>query len=204
MIQKKNNKRKREINKNSSSQLNHSILKIKANERKYTIILTTIFVAIFAILGYSTLTIDSTTLLNNVTNKKIYSGLSATGRTITLTNDNIMSDVDGLNSENYVFTINNDTYKDYNYKIVLSEDEFAKKQCECSNNISQGYIKYSIDGKTINMFTEDSEPILLKDYIEKGNNKTISVKIWLSDQLSSDEIHQMYAKIKLVEDCDAE
>ena len=202
MTQKKNKKTKAGVNKNSYTQLNHSISKIKSNERKYTIILTTIFVAIFALIGYSSLKVDSTTLLNSINNQDIYRGISTSGRTITLTNDNIMSDVDGLNSENYVIKINNDSYNSYNYKILLSEDEFAKKQCECTNNISQENIKYSIDGKTINSFNSEEDLVILKDYIEKGNEQTIKLKIWLSDQMDKKENYHMHAKVVLVEDKD--
>ncbi len=203
MAQKNKRKKSNEINKNSSIQLKHSISKIKANERKYTIILTTIFVALFTVIGYSTLKVDSSTLLNNVNAKKIYRGISTSGRTITLTNDNIMNDVDGLNTENYVFKINNDSMNDYNYKIVLSEDEFATKQCECTNNIPKENIKYSLDGKTVKSFDND-DLIILRDFIEKGNKKTITLKIWLSNQTNNEIDNHMHAKIMLVEEKDTE
>lgn len=202
MAQKKRTKKitQNDIKKNSSIQLGHSIRKIKENERKYTVILVTFFIVLFCFIGYSTLTISSEALLSNINSKKIYTGVYSSGRTVTMTNENVMSDEEGLKSEIYTFSIKNDTSSDYYYKLVLSEDKSTKTSCECNNNLNEAHIKYSLDGINVLTFDSDEEMIITKDMIKEETDDNITIRLWLSETTNDDEDYHIHAKIMLVEE----
>lgn len=202
MAQKKKIKKitKYDISKNSSIQLGHTIKKIKENERKYTIILVSFFIVLFCFIGYSTLSINSEVLLSNINSKKIYTGVYSSGRTVTMTSENIMSDEEGLNSELYTFAINNDTSSDYYYKLILSEDESAKAHCECNNNINEAHIKYSLDGVNVLTLDNNEEMVITKDMIKEEETENITIRLWLSESSNNNQDYHIHAKLMLVED----
>ena len=57
---------KSDINKNSSSQVSHTIRKIKENEAKYTAVLVLVFMASFCVIGYFTLRVNHGFLMDSV------------------------------------------------------------------------------------------------------------------------------------------
>ena len=110
IIKKKMNKKLKinDINKSSNQDLGHTIKGIKANERKYTIILVCVFMIIFAVIGYFNFRVDNSLLIN--TDQSFYRNvLSASSMSVTLNNTYIKSDDIGKKDSPYVVNVNNNT-----------------------------------------------------------------------------------------------
>ena len=68
-----------DINKNTGKDISHTISKIQANERKYTIILIIFFVSLFFVVGYFSLRVNTDGLFNyQVNDEKKYNFISDT------------------------------------------------------------------------------------------------------------------------------
>jgi preprotein translocase subunit SecG len=164
-----------DINRNNGKDISHTINKIKANERRYTIILVIVFIIIFLVIGYSALKSEVKKIYNNDSNLVIKSPL------IKLSSGDVLSDEVGLKRENIKLKVSNNTGVDLNYRIVLKEDLDSKKKCGCdSNSFNIKNISYSLDGKTVRMFNNDLNVIttgMLKSY--KTDN--VNIKIWLNN-----------------------
>lgn len=158
---------------------------IKEHEKKYTIILVILFILILVFVGYYILSIDNKKL--NTSNKTInykYSSLSNSSRTITLTNNNILDDKDGLNTNKISINIKNTTDSKYDYKIVLKDDKSALKTCNCENDKEiYKYIKYSLNGKSVLTLSEDM--VIYKGSLNQDKEKEILINIWLDKSLNT-------------------
>jgi len=101
-----------DINKNNGKEISHTINKIKANERKYTIILVIFFVALFLTMGYFLLSSDV---------KKIYNSYNSTliikAPSIKLTDKDVMNDSMGLKKDYFKIELVNNTEQDLNYYL---------------------------------------------------------------------------------------
>ena len=150
---------KKKVLKNSSNQISHSIQKIKDNEKKYTIILVTFFFLLFCIIGYYSLRINENIQINYIPSNN-NQGTTISGKNITLTNDDIMTDDRGLKTQGLTFTIENHQDCSVNYQVVIKTDDFIIDECGCRNNLFPlTSIRYSYDGKTINTLSSTSSII---------------------------------------------
>lgn len=156
------------INRNNSTNISHTINKIKENEVKYTIILVIIFISIFVILGYNFLSIDNYELFDNTIKKNNYFSIS--NNLITLTNSNIGSEE--VNSKENIIHIINNTNFDKNYKIYFKTKDYIDESI-------LNRVRYSIDGK--NIFTLNDN-LFTSGIIKKGEKKDIFYNIWISDE----------------------
>ena len=180
--------KKEAVLKNSSSNISHSIKKIKENERKYTIILVSFFFVVFCFVGYFSLRVNTDALLN-VEHPNYSSGLSAVGGVVTLTSNHIMSDQEGLKSEGVTFTVENHQNFPVRYRILFVEDDYMVDKCGCRNHtFDLSSIHYSLDGVHVQKYSLESIPIL-EDEIKKEGKKNFHIQVWVDEKESSSNQH---------------
>lgn len=162
---------------------------IKEHEKKYTIILVILFIIIFIFIGYCILSIDNKELntLSKTVNYK-YSSISSSYQTVTLTEQDKLTDIEGLNSNKLSIHIENTTDTKYDYRIVLKKDKLNTRICGC-NQIQDDYkyIKSSLNGKDI--LKLDKDMVIYKDSLKKDESKDILINIWLDKSLNINNYH---------------
>lgn len=179
-----------DINKNSSAQISHSINKIKENEIKYTIILVIIFMIVFALAGYVSLTVSN----NYINDSDIYNySLIFSSKEFTLTNKNVLNDEEGLKSKAISYSIQNNSKNIKKYHIVLKNDDLIKEKCGCTDKVDYKLIKYSIDGVHVNNLTE--EMIVLDDEVGAESIKEGTIKFWLSEEANFSDTNHFHGKL---------
>ena len=174
---------KSDINKNSSSQVSHTIKKIKENEAKYTAVLVFGFMILFCVIGYFTLRVNNNFLTDSVRQIDMTDyGLSLSSSVVTLSESNVMSEEEGLQSNPYFLTVENRTKSDLNYKILLVEDKDLYESCGC----------HSIPLEQIHFSFEEENPSLLNEsrtigeaFLMSGKKKQYKVKIWVDSSHDS-------------------
>jgi preprotein translocase subunit SecG len=197
----KKNLNKSEI-KNSKNNILHSINHVRANEKKVMAILVGVFIILFVVLGYFTLTIDSSNLMSEV--KKSANniiGISVSTSSITLDSDDVMDDESGLQSKAVTLSINNEYPDSYSYRVFLEEDDYLKKQCECEKTIDKSSLRYSLDG--INVKTFDEDMLIDIGSVDSLSGKDINVRIWVDKDASLDDETHFHGTLK-IEQCSLE
>ena len=163
-----------DISRNSSVQVNHTIKRIKEHEKRYTTLLVFFFLSIFLLIGYHFISIDSSTLLSNY---KEYDdeirGLLSKGELVTLTEKSIISDEEGSKSIPYVYYLYNRSLKNINYDLVFSLDE---------NDIDLSSIKYSINGGSVHILSENNGIISLNQKINGREDTYYNVRMWIDEK----------------------
>lgn len=176
--------KKEAIIRNSSNQVSHTIQKIKANERKYTMILVSFFFLLFCFIGYFTLRVHEsfdTHYNDNVQEEK--HGISTSGKMVTLTDQSIVSDSLGLQSEGFPFVVENYEEKTVHYRVILVNDEFVAQDCGCSERLFPiSAIHYSLDSRLIQ--TLQSSNVLYEGDIAPKDSEVFSIKLWIDNSLS--------------------
>ncbi len=208
IIKKKMNKKLKinDINKSSNQDLGHTIKGIKANERKYTIILVCVFMIIFAVIGYFNFRVDNSLLIN--TDQSFYRNvLSASSMSVTLNNTYIKSDDIGKKDSPYVVNVNNNTCNDINYRVELIRTDKVNGLCKCGNKLLDiKNIKYSIDGGDVSLLNKNSngDTVVVTGTLKSGKSKSYDVRLWVSDEVSKLEDYHFhgYFKVVKIEDFD--
>ena len=202
---KKKNKLKIEnVNRNSSKNVSHTINKIKSNERKYTVILVFVFIVLFVIVGFFAFRVNGNKLYSSVDSAR-NEMLESSSRVVTLTNDYILSDSEGLKTDKYIVNINNDTPDVMNYKIRLVRDDIITSKCKCDTAaLLLSNIKYSLDGKNISTLIENNnkEIIITTGSLKSGENKKVNINLWIDEDVLKDKDYHFhgYFKVERVED----
>ncbi len=185
-----------DINKNSGKEISHTISKIKAHERFYTFILVIIFMITISLSVFLGLRVDSF---------KIYdasyyaSNYSLNGELITLNQNDIMSDADGLLSFEHTVNYTNHTDHNINYIIRFAEDEESFERCKCSDKkIDYHAIKYSIDGKTVHQFSEETM-IITAGMVSVHNTGEMHIRLWIDEKYNKNSECFFYGKFILEE-----
>lgn len=167
-----------DINKNTGRDITHTVNKIKANERKYTIILVIFFMTIFCFIGYISLRVKPIDLIeysSSINNSYI----SSSSDIILLSEKDKKTDLEGLKSEEVEVVFKNATSNDINYKIIFVEDTEIKQICKCSSDeFNLKDIKFSIDGKKIKKFPEE-ENVITTGFLQAGKTDKIKIRIWI-------------------------
>lgn len=192
------------VNRNSSKNVSHTINKIKSNERKYTVILVFVFIVLFVIVGFFAFRVNGNKLYSSVDSAR-NEMLESSSRVVTLTNDYILSDSEGLKTDKYIVNINNDTPDVMNYKIRLVRDDIITSKCKCDTaSLLLSNIKYSLDGKNISTLVENNnkEIIITTGSLKSGENKKVNINLWIDENILKDKDYHFhgYFKVERVED----
>ena len=193
--------KQKDINKNSSVEVSHTIKRIKENELKYTIVLVVFFMFIFGVFGYLTLRVsnDKIAVSNIKNNVSIGFNSAIQGEVIFLDKHNIMSDVEGLRTNGYQVDIENTTNNSFIYQIYLSSYDNQIELCGCKDRIiDPKYIRYSLDGIITKSLDSNNGLLLTEVPITGRVLKRLNIRIWLDESLdkNSDYHYHGYLKMK--------
>lgn len=166
-----------DISRNSSIKISGVINKIKANERRYTISLVIIFMALFMVVGFFTLKLN-VKKYDEYLEKGV---LSLYSKLVVLQEENILTDDDGLKSNSYYISIYNGIEKNVRYRILLKKDETLTSRCGCEGELKPSDLKFSFNDDVVT-FDSFDDIVIDAGMIEKFENKTIEVKVWLSEE----------------------
>lgn len=166
-----------DISRNSSIKISGVINKIKANERRYTISLVIIFMALFMVVGFFTLKLN-VKKYDEYLEKGV---LSLYSKLVVLQEENILTDDDGLKSNSYYISIYNGIEKNVRYRILLKKDETLTSRCGCEGELKPSDLKFSFNDDVVT-FDSFDDIVIDAGIIEKFENKTIEVKVWLSEE----------------------
>ena len=186
-------KRKPEIKKRKTTKVSKSIKKIKAHEKKYTFILVLFFILLFIIIGYFTLRIQ-TRITNGKTKEVVETHdlnyrIVSDGEVITLTDNDVLSDENGLNKDGYLFSYKNKSRDKIKYRIRLVKDNNMIKDCDCAGKtIDFQNLKYSIDGNKIEKF-QNSDMVVAEGVLNNNTYNTINLKLWVDENFDKSNYH---------------
>ena len=191
-----------DINKNSGKEISHTINKIKEHEKLYTFFLVIIFMVTISLSVFLGLRVDSYQLYD----ASLYdSSFSMSGQLVTLNHDQVMSDEDGLKSKEYTLSYKNSTGRNVNFIIRFSLDEERVKKCECSSDlVDYQKIKFSLDGKKVQQFTDETM-IITAGMVKNRKSDELKIHIWLDESLQDSNNCIYYGKFifEELEDMDA-
>ncbi len=173
-----------DIKKYSSNQLDHVILKVKENEKKYIMISVLIILLIFGICCYFIFTsVRKGTIHNTLRSGDLYIDYSETkdglGDVINLVNVKPLKDEEGLNTELHQVKITNHSDSVRNYKLAIINDDDMIDLDNCSNyHTAREFIRYNIDG---NVATLDNKPIVVGE-LKPNQSVAYDIRVWVSEQ----------------------
>lgn len=166
--------KKNDINKNNSTEIKHTIYRIKEQEGKYMAILVIIFMIVFCLIGYFTLTFNKD-IYNKNGNQSVDIIINSSPN-ILLTKDNKMEDWLGLKSDVHVIEFSNIQAKTVKYQLVFNFDETV--DCNCNNEtFSKSDVKYSIDGNKVYNFGKEN--VIKNGTLNAGETEVINIRMWI-------------------------
>ncbi|MBR3211260.1 MAG: hypothetical protein IKF71_04940 [Bacilli bacterium] len=173
-----------DVTKNSGKEISHTITKIKKHEKLYTFILVVIFMITISLSFLIGLSSDKYQWYD----ESLYdSNISLSGRLVALSSKNVMSDAEGLKSDTYDIKFSNNTSNYINYILRFALDEETVERCDCRDQIiSFDKIKYSLDGKKVNRFTEETM-IITTGMLKAKESDSLKVHIWLDESVEEEE-----------------
>lgn len=185
-----------DIKKYSSTQIDHVILKIKANERKYTIITVCLILVIF--LSSSYIIFSSVQKRDNL-KAAFKSGslyyefddeVPGFSDTIEFIDEEPLSDSDGLKTKAYKIKLYNSSFDTKKYKIYIYDDLDVAAADQCKDNfIKRDFIKYSLDGKGFSFLESDDKKEILEGEISGKKTVNYTLHVWISDTYSDSSTH---------------
>ena len=192
---KKNSLKNEEVKKSSGGKkVSRTIEVIKKHERLYTGILVIIFMIVILTSVYLGLKADTIKLYD--TRFDPPSSLSVSGQLISLTNKNIMSDREGLDSEKITLKYLNNTGRNINFVIRFIEDEETLEKCNCKDKIlDYKKIKFSLDGVKVQTF-KNEDMVVTTGSIKNRKTDTIGIKFWIDEE--EDKLKECFYYGKLI------
>ena len=189
MPKKKKKLRESEINRNFSPEISHTIRKIKENEFKYTVFLVLIFMMLFILIGYHTLSINTNSLIKYNENSVSFQEMFISSEKVTLTSKNVMNDFLGLQSYKYNIDIANNTSHEVRYQVLFQKDDELTNRCGCSLSSDDfKNIHYSLDGENVKDFSNDNF-VVFEDVISSKSRNSINIQMWLAESFIDGHIH---------------
>ncbi len=185
-----------DIKKYSSTQIDHVILKIKANERKYTIISVCIILFAFLVCSYIIFSaIQESNVKPTFKVGKLYYEFNETknglGDVISLVDISPISDKDGMKTKTYTIKLYNSGKEKQKFKIFISDDKEMIAFDECSDKVvERDFIKYSINDKKALALDNDEEVSIISSTLAPKESRIYTIRCWVSDTYTkSDVVH---------------
>lgn len=169
-----------DISKNSSVKISGTINRIKANERKYTIYLVIIFMFLFTIVGYFTLKFN----VDDYNKDLKKDSITLNSDIVTLSEEDRLSDLDGLKSKSYKITIESGIEEATRYRIRLVKDDTLTDMCGCLEEIKPSDLRVSFDGDIVT-YNNFDDIVIDTGKIRVHEVRTTYVKIWLSEDATT-------------------
>ena len=190
-----------DINKNSGKEISHTISKIKEHERLYTFILVIVFMVTISLSIFLGLKVDPYQIYNS---NYYMPSFTLTDELVTLSQKNVISDLEGLSSKTYILKYYNNTDHDINFLIRFATDEDTKDRCNCDEKIvDYSHIRFSVDGQHVQQFTDETM-IISAGMIKSRQEDEFRVRLWLDETVPEGDCF-FYGKFILeeLEDMDA-
>lgn len=203
-VKKKKKLKQSDIKKYSSNQIDHVILKIKANERKYTIITVSVILAVFLISSYFVFSKIQKTKSDAVfrTGSLYYEfGKNSTGLgdTINLVDTLPLSDKEGLKTKKYTVKIRNKADVEKTFQIFISDDEEMIKYDECSNRLTdRKYVKYSVNDEEASYLEEKDLPVI-EGVIKPNEELSYDLHVFVGDAYNLNKKVHYHGRIVIKE-----
>lgn len=185
-----------DIKKYSSTQIDHVILKIKANERKYTIISVCIILFAFLVCSYIIFSaIQESNVKPTFKVGKLYYEFNKTknglGDVISLVDVSPISDEDGMKTRTYTVKLYNSGKEKQKFKIFISDDKEMIAFDECSDKVvERDFIKYSVNDKKVLVLDNDEEVSIISSELAPKESRVYTIRCWVSDTYTkSDVVH---------------
>lgn len=185
-----------DIKKYSSTQIDHVILKIKANERKYTIVSVCIILFAFLVCSYIIFSaIQESNVKPTFKVGKLYYEFNETknglGDVISLVDVSPISDKDGMKTKTYTIKLYNSGKEKQKFKIFISDDKEMIAFDECSDKVvERDFIKYSINDKKALALDNDEEVSIISSTLAPKESRIYTIRCWVSDTYTkSDVVH---------------
>lgn len=189
--EKKKTTKKKNVQKNSTKEISHTIKKLQENEKKYTIILVICFIVLFIGIGYNSLKINTIkepfTTIKKI--EKPNANVSISYPIITLTNDKRLALEEGLNSNPYNIHLENETGEEIPFKIYFIEDSILKRRCDCHKEIiDMTKIHYSLDKVEVKSITS-SRDLVIEGVLQPEECRNIPIQLWIDKDSKIDHFH---------------
>ena len=168
-----------DIKKYSSSQLDHVILKIQAEERRYTLLLVLFF---FLLICGGSYIVFSSFSLAEFSNDSLYITEQMVGNTsfdqIEVSPSSLLSDEQALNTVvPFEFQVENDGEEELVYRVRLIDDQE-------SGEINKDYLRYSINHDAPRALSVLDQGDLVVGVLAPHDSITHLLQIWYSDAAS--------------------
>ena len=203
-VEKKKKLKQSDIKKYSSNQIDHVILKIKANERKYTIITVSVILVVFLISSYFVFSKIQKSKYDSVfrTGSLYYEfGKNSTGLgdTINLVDTLPLSDNEGLKTKKYTVKIRNKADVEKTFQIFISDDEEMIKYDECSNRLTdRKYVKYSVNDEEASYLEEKDLPVI-EGVIKPNEELSYDLHVFVGDAYNLNKKVHYHGRIVIKE-----
>lgn len=175
-----------DILKNSGKDISHSIAREKKKEKIYTFVLVIAFIITIPMAIFLSFRVDSKKLFDAGFYKD--ASISLNGEFITLDDESVLTDNEALAKEPYTIQYNNLTTNNINFIIRFAKDENAIATCDCNNKLLDYHkIKYSIDGKTVHSFSDETM-LITADMIRAREKEQLKIWLWIDDKVSKKDV----------------
>lgn len=194
-----------DIKKYSSTEIDHVILKIKANERKYKIISVTVILLLFLICSYIVFSaVQDSHVKSTFRIGKLYYEFNETsnglGNVISLVDVSPLSDEDGSRTRTYKVKVYNSSSKKEKVKIFIFDDKEMVSLDNCHNKlVGREFIKYSINGNE-SIFLGDEEKSIISEELDAKESKTYIIRCWVSDTYTENDVVHYHGTIVVKQD----
>lgn len=175
-----------DIKKYSMNELDHVILKIKANEVKYTIISVLIILLVFFLVSYIIFSSVQERISHNVLkNGNLYiefqtreNGLGDIIDLVDVDTDDSSKDV----LDTYKVTITNDSSEERKYQVFIVDDVDMIKVDGCHDIfLDRSFLMYNINDGVEMSLSDDSEKSVIFGTLGGKKSVTYTIKVWVSD-----------------------
>ena len=189
-----------QIKRNSNTNIEYNIKRIK-KERRYTAILVCIFIVVILTVSYFVFTKVNSINLRSVNTENL--------TTIYELNNNGLNNIINIKNKNtklnYHFTIKNNSNKSINYYIYLDEDTSFIKYDNCKDNlIDYNYLLFSINNSSyeplMSKLDQSRKYVIYENSIKGKGTEKINLKIKYDPSIQTNKHYHGIITVKELEE----